>query len=442
MAQTAIAKNAGVAPKKWNDALYTQGGRMRTPTKMLTGPEPDITKMGRILRRQSTTDMPIVRSTALDKGPGDTVRTDLAHIIKLRAVMGDANAEGMGAKLDFSHRDTSIDMATIPVSAGGKMTQKRLQHELRLIALNQLKGGLPLFDWQRNLVAMAGARGDQNDVSWVLPLASDPEFLAQMVNAPRAPTYNRHFVVDGNTLVQGGQQLNLVDSTDVFKLSHADDLSEIISEMTMRVLPVRVPGDEAADDDPIKAIMLHDNLSWSRLVRETTAGSNLRQWQADAMKRAEYGNMRAHPLFAPGSFFWNGILHRRLGDFGIRFNAGSVTKHVAVGDRYTGSAANNFAPTETNVTVNAAIGANFQVARSLVLGAQALMCSSGVNSDSGVPFTMLENQTNFGRNYEMAGEIIGGCDKLTFGMPDGHGNIEPTDIGVIVVDSVVPKLAV
>lgn len=434
MAQTSISTTSGLAPKKWSDALFTQAGRKRTPTHTLSGAAPDITKMGKILRRQSETDMPIVRVTDLDKGAGDTVRVDLAHITKLRAVMGDSNAEGMGAKLDFSFKDIKVDMATIPVSAGGKMTQKRFQHDLRMIALGQLKGGIPLFDWQRNLVAMAGARGTQDDVSWVLPLATDPEFLSQMVNAPRAPTYNRHFVVSGNTLVQGGQQLATAISTDVLKLSHLDDLSEIVSELTMRLLPVKVPGDEAAEDDPIKGVMLHDNLSWSRLIRETTTGANLRQWQADAIKRAEYGNLRSHPLFSPGSFLWNNILHRRAGDFGIRFQAGQTTNII--------TAANRFTALESQVTVNAAIGANFQVARSMLLGAQALAMCNGVNGESGLPFSMLENQTNFGRNHEMAGELIGGCDKLTFAMPDGQGNFEPTDIGVIVVDSIAPRLSV
>ena len=434
MAQTSISTSSGLAPKQWSEALFAQAGRKRTMTNTLSGAAPDITKMGKVLRRQTVTDMPIVRVTDLDKNAGDTVRVDLAHIIKLRAVMGDANAEGLGAKLDFSYKDIRIDMATIPVSAGGKMTQKRFQHDLRLIALQQLRGGIPLFDWQRNLVAMAGSRGTQDDVSWVLPLASDPEFLSQMVNAPRAPTYNRHFVVSGTTLVQGGQQLASVVSTDVFKLSHADDISEIIQESTMRVLPISVPGDMASEDDPIKAVMLHDSLSWSRLIRETTAGANLRQWQADAMKRAEYGNLKAHPLFAPGSFLWNNVLHRRMGDFGIRFLASTVVSHIPAANRYTG--------TETNVTVAAGLGANFQVARSLVLGAQALACCNGINSESGVPYTMLENQTNFKRNHEMAGEVIGACDKLTFALPDGQGNLEPTDIGVIVVDSVVPRLTV
>lgn len=434
MSTTTISTSSGLAPKKWSEALFAQAGRMRTMTNTLSGPAPDMTKSSKVLRRQSVNGMPIVRVSDLDKGAGDTVRVDLAHIIKLRAIMGDANAEGSGAKLDFSYKDIRIDMATIPVSAGGKMTQKRFQNDLRLIAMDQLKGGIPLFDWQRNLVAMAGARGTQDDVSWVLPLDTDPEFLAQMVNAPRAPTYNRHFVVNGTTLTQGGQQLASVASTDVFKLTHADDISEIIQEGTMRLLPVMIPGDDAGNDDPIKAVMLHDSLSWSRLIRETTTGANLRQWQADALKRAEYGNLRAHPLFSPGSFIWNNVLHRRMGDFGIRFLASTVTKHIPAANRYTG--------TETNVTVNAALGANFQIARSLVLGAQALACCNGINAESGVPYSLLENQTNFGRNQEMAGEIMGSCDKLTFGLPDGQGNLEPTDIGIIIVDSVVPKLSV
>ena len=429
---TAVPAGSGLAPKKWSDALMVQSARKRTAKHMLTGPMPQMDKSGKVLRRQTVTDMPIVHVTDLAKGPGDTVRVDCANIIKMAAVMGDENAEGLGASLDFSFRDIRIDMATIPVSAGGTMTQKRMQHELRLIALQQLKGGLPSFEWQRDLVAMAGARGIQDDTSWILPLSTDPRFLRQMVNAPRAPTFNRHYVVSGNTLVQGGQQLANVISTDVLKLSHCDDLAEILQEAAIRIMPVKIPDDAAADDDPIKAIVLHDALSWSRLIRETTVGYNLRQFQTDAMTRATYGNLKAHPLFAPGSFIWNNILHRRIGDFNIRFLAGTVTNIIPAANRYTA--------VETPITVNAGLGAGFQVARTIVLGAQALGSTSGANADSGGAYTMLEHTTNFGRNLEMAGELIGASDKMTYAMPDGLGNYEPTDIGVIVVDSVVPRL--
>jgi hypothetical protein len=58
-----------------------------------------------------------------------------------------------------------------------------------------------------------------------------------------------------------------------------------------------------------------------------------------------------------------------------------------------------------------------------------------------VPYSMLENPANFGRNLEMAGEIMGAEAKIRFALPDGQGNTEPTDIGVMAIDSIIPKIA-
>lgn len=431
MANTFIPADSGLAPKGWSEALFAQASKAPTPVNSLSGPAPDMSKAGKVMRRQTTTDMPIVRVSDLESTAGDTVRVDCAHVVKLRAVMGDENAEGRGAKLDFSYKDVRVDMATLPVSAGGKMTQKRFQHDLRVTAVNQLKGGIPAFLWQRTLAHMAGARGQQDGADWVLPLASDPEFDAMMVNPIKAPTYNRHYVVNAGGLTQGGAQLASIATGDVLKLAHIDIIAELVSEMAIRMLPVAIPGDAAAMDDPIKAVVLLDNLTWSRMLQDTTAGNNLRQWQADALRRAEYGNVRAHPLFSPGSFIWNGVLVRRMGDFGIRFLPGATTKHI--------TAANRYSATETDVTI-ATLSGSTQVARSLVLGAQAIAYCSGVNRGSGVPYSLLENATNYERNLEMAGEVIAAEDKLRFSLPDGLGNLEPTDIGVMVIDSVVPRL--
>jgi hypothetical protein len=434
MSVTAIPTGSGLAPKGWSEHLFTQVGKMPTPVNSLSGPAPDITKMGKIMRRQSTTDMPIVRVQDLENSAGDTVRVDCAHVIKLRPIMGDENAEGKGAKLDFSYKDIRIDMATLPVSAGGKMTQKRFQHDLRIVATNQLKGSIPSFLWQRTLAQMAGARGQQDGVDWVLPLASDPEFDAMMVNPIKAPTYNRHWVVNGANLTQGGAQLASVASTDILKLDHLDQLAEILKEYSIRMLPVQIPGDRAAVDSPIKGVALLDQMTWSLLMRDTTATNNLRHFQTNALERAKYGNIGAHPLFSPGSFIWNDILYRSMGDFSVRFNASAVVAHITAANRYTA--------TETNVTVAAGLSTTHQVCRSVLLGAQAIAMCAGKNYGSGVPYSMLENQTNFGRNYEMAGELICAEDKLRFNLPDGQGNLEPTDIGVVVIDSVCPRRAV
>lgn len=437
MSTTAIGTNSGLAPKQWSEALFAMVGKQPTPVNSLAGPAPDITKATKVLRRQSTTDMPIVRVNDLASSAGDTVRVDCANVIKLRPVMGDENAEGKGAKLDFTYKDVKIDMATIPVSAGGKMTQKRFQHDLRLTALAQLKGGIPNFLWQRILVQLAGARGQQDGVDWILPLDTDPDFTSMMVNTVKCPTYNRHYVVDGNDLIQGGAQLASIDTSDSMKLVHIDVLSALISELTLRLMPIRIPGDPAAGDDPIKGVLLLDHLVWNAIITDTTAGNNIRTWQTNAMERASYGNLRAHPLFSGSPWLWNGILVRKMGDFGIRWAGGSGVQYVTSGNRYTGSAGGQ--QTESTATLPSLSG--YQVNRSLLLGAQALAMCAGINTQSEVPYSMLENSTNFGRNLEMAGEIMGAEDKLRFSLPDGKGNYEPTDIGVIAIDSVTKQVS-
>lgn len=315
--------------------------------------------------------------------------------------------------------------------------QKRFQHDLRAVALSQLKGAIPNFLWQRALVQMAGGRGQQDGTDWVLPLTTDPEFADFMVNAVKAPTYNRHYVIDGSDIVQGGVQLASVDATDAIKLSHVDALSALISELSIRLQPIRIPGDPASGDDPIKGVLMVDPLVWNSLITDTSSGNNIRTWQSNAMERAKYGNLQQHPLFAGSPFLWNGILVRKMGDFGIRWNADGTQAPAIV------SVANRYTATETTATIpNLTSGAStYQVSRSLLLGAQALAMCSGANSGSGVPYSMLENDTNFGRNKEMAGELICSEQKVRFSLPDGAGNLEPTDIGVIVLDSVTKRIS-
>lgn len=427
---THISSSSPLANKKFSRALSAMAVRQPTPLTSLTGPMPSEDDAMRKIRQQTTTEMPVVRVDELSKGPGDKVQLDCAHVVKLRAIMGDENAEGRGAKLDYSSVEMKIDMATLPVSAGGKMTQQRTPHSMRKNALAQLKGGMPRFRWQRCLVHLAGARGEQDGSDWIVPLASDADFAAQMVNPVKAPTYNRHWVVDGSSLVQGGAQLASVDTTDALKLGHIDEWAALWDEMAVKMAPIQIPGDMAAGDDPIKGVLMVDPLVWDALITETTAGNNIRTWQQAALDRASYGQMGKHPLFAGKPLLWNGVLVRKM-QFGIRFGASVAVPHVTAGNRLTA--------TETNVTVAAGLSTTHVVARSLFLGAQALGLASGGNQTSGETYSLLENRTNFGRNLELAGEIMGAEQKLRWDLPNSSGDLEPTDFGVAVIDSVVKK---
>jgi len=432
MSATSIPAGSPLANKAFSKALAAMAVREPTPLVALTGPMSSQDKALRKIRQQTTTDMPIVRVDELSKGPGDVVQIDCAHVIKLRPIMGDRNAEGMGASLKYSSQDIRIDMATLPVSAGGKMTQQRTPHSMRLNALAQLKGGMPRFRWQRAQVMLAGARGIQDDNSWIVPLQTDSEFTDIMVNAVKAPTYNRHWVVSAATLVQGGAQLASLLTTDSLKLGHLDEFAALWSEMSVKMSPIMIPGDPAAGDDPIKGILFMDPLVWDALITDTTASNNIRTFETNAMKRASYGNLKAHPLFSGSCILWNGILMRPM-TTGIRFNNGDTTKIVTV--------ANRLAATETDVTISN-VSTTHQVARSLFVGAQALGMASGANQTSEETYSLLENRTNFGRNLEFAGEIIGSEQKLRFSLPNSDGNDEATDFGVAVIDSVVRKRTV
>ena len=70
----------------------------------------------------------------------------------------------------------------------------------------------------------------------------------------------------------------------MLKLSHIDDLSAILSEHSVRMLPVNIPGDMAAADSPIKGILMLDRLVWMNLLKDNSSNANIRQWQADALK--------------------------------------------------------------------------------------------------------------------------------------------------------------
>jgi hypothetical protein len=433
MSQTSVAKGSALANKQFSTALSAMAVRKPTPLTALTGPMPTHDKAMRKLKQQTTNEMPIVRVDELAKGPGDTVQVDCAHVVKLRPVMGDKNASGLGASLKYSSKDVVLDMATLPVSAGGKMTSQRTPHDMRKNALSQLARAIPAFRWQRALAFLAGARGSQDGTDWVLPLATDPEFAEMMVNPIKAPTYNRHFVVNGTGLTAGGLQLGSLATTDALRLSHVDELAALWDEMAVKMAPIQIPGDPAAGDDPIKGVLMVDPLVWDTLITETTSGYNIRSFQQNAMERARYGDVGKHPLFAGTPLLWNGILIRKM-SFAIRFNASDSYQYVPVATR--------LAATESTGTVASGLSTTHQAARSIFLGAQALALVSGANQSTEETYSLLEERTNFDRNLELAGEIMGTEDKLRWALPNSSGDLEMTDFGVLVIDSAVRKRSV
>jgi hypothetical protein len=173
-----------------------------------------------------------------------------------------------------------------------------------------------------------------------------------------------------------------------------------------------------------------DPLVWDGMLTDTSTTNNVRNWQSLAMERAKYGQLSKHPLFSGSPMFWNGVLIRKM-QYAIRHDASDVVAHVTQANRLTA--------TESNVTVAAGLSTTHQVARSVFLSAQALAFVSGANQTTEESYSLLETSNNFGRNLELAGEIMGTEEKLRWALPNASGELEMTDFGVAVIDSVVRK---
>ncbi len=421
--QTQIAAGSPLARKVFGAALFAKTINFAGMIKTLTGEAPKQSDAEAKMKGQTVPDMPIVRVTDLTKSAGETVSVDAFDTINGKPIMGDRNAEGRGEALSSSSMDIRIDNTTKSVDAGGKMAQQRTLHGLRGIAMSQLVGYFGRLDNQKALVHLAGSRGTQTGKDWVVPLASDGEFSDIMVNAVKAPTYNRHLVVSGTSFAEGGAQLASIASTDLWTLNHVDELSTLLSDHNFGLQPVRLNDDPAADDDPIKGVLYLTERQWAQIKTSSAFQTAVQQ----AWARKSYGTK--HPLFSGEPIMWNGILIRKQNKFAIRHLAGESTKIVAAADRYTA--------TETAVQVNAGLAAGYAVDRAILLGAQALGYVFGRNQGSDTGFNWLENKYNFERNLEVAGESMGGMSKIRFTFDDGQGNKEPTDHGVFVLDSAV-----
>lgn len=423
MAATSIPQGSALAVKQYSVALFTYNQRAATLGNNLTGAAPQQSEVESKLKGQTSPDMPIVRVTDLSKMSGDQVSMDLFNIITGKPLVGDVNAEGRGDKLTWSSMNARIDMMTKVVDAGGQMAQQRTKNQLRGIAMANLMGYFPRLDTQQILVHMAGARGSQAGMDWVVPISTDTDYTSIMVNPVLAPTYNRHYVANAGGVTQGGQQLGSIVSTDIMKLSVIDEIRRLIDNMDLPLQPVKIADDPAAADEPLFVLLVPPS-TYSALVTDATANNSIRAFQQYAWQRAQYGSK--HPLFRGEVGLWNGILVKKI-NRSIRFAISESTNIITAANRYTA--------TETTQAVNGSLTAGFCVERSLLLGAQALANVYGKSQGSDFHADYRERLYNFDRNFEAMGMFMNGKAKVRFGVPDGAGNTEPTDMGVFVIDT-------
>lgn len=402
--------------------------------KNLTGPA----QTGQVqaqdaLEGRSTPTMPVVRISALANTPGDKASVTLFDTLKGSPIMGNRNLEGNEQSLESSSQDIRLDEMGQGVDAGKRMDQKRIVTELLPMAESALAGWFPKAYNQLALIHVAGSRGTRTGGDWVIPLASDANFDRIAVNRILAPSYNRHLVIDGPGFAgNNGAGLGSIDSGDVWTLDHIDYLALLLNVLDVPLQPVIIPGDRAAMDKPIKAVLF---LTPAQMNQFTTQNSG-RTW-ADMVKMAyarKSSMSEPHPLFDGEPGLWKGILIKEMPvNYVVGWNPGDTTRIVTEANRYTG--------TESDQTVNGSLGSSYQVERALLMGGQALGFLEGGLKSNNYWFELKRRKYDYDRGNAIGGFTCMGMQKLRFTPQAANGQLEPTDHGVIVVDSAVKKIS-
>lgn len=375
-----------------------------------------------IIKNQTSTSLPIVRSKDLTRGEGDEVTFNLVNPVGSKPIMGRKYAEGRGVGVKLSEGRLRVDQARFPVDLGDVMTQIRSPADLHKLGRPIAQSLADRYIDQTNLVHMAGARGFHNNIEWVIPTTADPDFAEIMVNPVLAPTRNRHFLADGaNGIKPFGQtagEVNLITS-DVFRMATVDGTRTYMEQIALPPPPVKFHGDTAADDSPLR-VMLVSPAQYSGFAMDP----NFRQIQASALARASQASQ--HPIFRGDVGLWNGILIIKMMK-PIRFYAGDAIKYSA---DYTSDV-------ESSAIVPAAFGTNFAVDRAILLGGQALGEAYAASRHTQVPFFWSEKEFDHGDKFEVLIGMIRGAAKIRFDIDQGNGS-QLTDYGVTVIDTAVP----
>lgn len=379
-------------------------------------------KVAEMIRKQSSSDYPIVKCMDLSRGTGDEVEFHFVQPTKMRPTMGSRMVEGKGKGLAYDKARIRVNQARIPVKLGDTMTNIRSAVDFTRLARPVAQSHANAYIDQSILTHLGGARGFHENIEWRLPIEDDPDFAEMLVNPVKAPTKNRHYLADGTNGVKAFS-VNAGDvalqTTDDLNMSVVDAIRTLIESLPLPPPAVKIPGDMAADDEPLRALLLSP-AQYHAFAQD----DNFRKFQVAAMNRAS--NAKRHPLFLGEAALWNGILLLKQPK-PIRFYAGNTIRY----------AANYTTENENTCLVPASFGITHAVDRAILLGGQSLMQAFAASGLSGMPFFWNEEEFDHKDKRELMIGVIQGLQKIRFAVDQGEGTKHWTDIGAMAIDTVV-----
>lgn len=305
---------------------------------------------------------------------GDRVSFDLSVQLRQRPTFGDNRVKGKEEALRFFSDEVIIDQMRHPVSAGGKMSRKRVVHDLRKVAKDRLTDYWKAYLDEIKFVYLSGARGINEE------FIEPADYTGFAGNALQAP--------DATHLLFGGS------ATSKATITTSDVMSKsLIERAIVRVKMMRSVDTEATNIVPIDVdgaphlVVLMSTYQEHSMRNSSVAG----EW-LDIQKAVATAEGRNSMIFKGGlGMINNAVLHShenviRFSDYGA--------------------------------------GANLPAARALLMGRQAGVIAYG--TPGGQRFTWKEEMEDYDNEPTVVAGIIMGLKKTRF---------NNRDFGVLAMDT-------
>lgn len=252
--------------------------------------------------------VPIQILTELENDAGDTITYDLFTQLRNKPVYGDDRIKGKEEQLNKLTAQVSIDQVRCGVSAGGRMTRKRVLHDLRMIARSLQADWWQRWEDEVTHMYAAGARGiNDGDIE-------DLDYTGFANNPFQAPDAE-HLLYGGNATAK-----NDLSNDDHVSLGLIDRLVAKAktygggTQRTPKVRPINIEGENKY------VFLMH---SFDEFHLRSASGS---QTWMEIQKAAAGAEGRNNPIYKGSMGEYNGvILHehdgiRRFNDYGVGLN--------------------------------------------------------------------------------------------------------------------------
>jgi N4-gp56 family major capsid protein len=256
-----------------------------------------------------TPNTPIQVLTDLASEAGDTIRFDLSKQLRGRATYGDDRLDGKEEALRFAQDSLIINQVRFGASAGGRMSRKRVLHDLRQVARARMSEWWGRWNDELHSMTAAGARGVNEDFIEGLDYTGIPD--TQVFQAPDA----------AHTLYGGV-------ATSKASLASTDKMTLLLIDKLQTAAKTR--GGGSTDESRIKPIRIDGGDHFVFLIHpfqeyDLRTNTSTGQW-LDIQKAAAGAEGRKGPIFKGGvGMYNNAVIHVhetviRFSDYGAGNN--------------------------------------------------------------------------------------------------------------------------